>query len=226
MRKIHLLILFIFFSPFLFGQIDTCFRIKSIQKISDTQGNFTAPFNNSDRFESICNLGDFNGDGINDILAGAKWDDDGGIDKGAIYILYMNANATVNSYSKISDLSGNFNGVLQNIEVFGISIDTIGDLNNDGVMDIVVGASEFNSNQGAVHVLFLNANGTVQSSVRIADGLGGFPSGLIFGNAEFGSKVSCLKDLNGDGNNELLVGAFWINDGGIERGAVFILFLN
>lgn len=202
-----------------------CLSIKSVQKISDTQGNFTASFDNSDRFEAVCNLGDFNGDGIDDILAGAKWDDDGGINKGAVYILYMNANATVNSYSKISDTQGNFGGVLSS-EVFGISVDTLGDLNGDGVMDIAVGASEYSAGVGAVHVLFLNTDGTVQSSVRIANGLGGFPTGIISGNAEFGSSLSCLGDLNGDGNNDLMVGAFWLDDGGLERGAVFILFLN
>lgn len=202
-----------------------CLNIKSAQKISDTQGNFLAPFNSNDRFESVCNLGDFNGDGINDILAGAKWDDDGGTDKGAVYILYMNANSTVNSYSKISDTQGNFGG-LSSIEVFGTSVDTIGDLNNDGVMDIVVGASEYGGGVGAVHVLFLNSNGTVQSSVRIANGLGGFPTGVISGNAEFGFTVSCLNDLNGDGNNEVLIGSFNLTDGGVGRGAVFIAFLN
>ena len=226
MQKFYWLLFFIVFTQNSFGQIDSCFRIKSFQKISDIYGNFTALMNNNDRFESICNMGDFNGDGINDILAGAKWDDDGGTDKGSIYILYMNGNGTVSSYNKISDTQGNFGGILTSIEVFGIAIDTIGDLNNDGVMDIVVGASEYNNSNGAIHVLFLNSNGTVQSSVRISDGLAGFSAGQIFGNAEFGSSLSCIGDLDGDGNNDLVVGAFWLNDGGPNRGASFIIFLN
>ena len=56
----------------------------------------------------ITNVGDFDGDGIIDLAVGAYRDDDGGKDKGAIYILFLNSDATVKSYQKISDTSGNF----------------------------------------------------------------------------------------------------------------------
>ena len=52
--------------------------INSFQKISDTEGNFTATLNDDDDFGvSIASIGDLNNDGINDIAVGADQDDDG-----------------------------------------------------------------------------------------------------------------------------------------------------
>ena len=65
--------------------------VKSYQKISDTQGGFTGSFDDDERFgcNALTLLGDINGDGVPDIGVGAHGDDDGGLDRGAIYILYL-----------------------------------------------------------------------------------------------------------------------------------------
>ena len=49
-------------------------------------------------------IGDFDGDGINDIIIGASGDDDGGKDRGAVYILFLNKDGTVKEYQKIPNL--------------------------------------------------------------------------------------------------------------------------
>ena len=67
---------------------------------------------------------------------------------------------TVKAYQKISDTQGNFTGVLQNLDVFGIDVASIGDLDGDGVTDIAVGATSHhsvpNNGGGAVWILFMN----------------------------------------------------------------------
>lgn len=66
------------------------------QKISDTSGGFTALLDEEDQFgRAIVNLGDVDGDGITDLLVGAHTDDDGGIDKGSVYVLFLHANGFV-----------------------------------------------------------------------------------------------------------------------------------
>ena len=75
--------------------------VKSQQKISDTQGNFTGVLDDGDSFSNPNLLGDLNNDGINDIAVSAPSDDDGGSDRGAIYILYMDTNGMVKSHKKI-----------------------------------------------------------------------------------------------------------------------------
>jgi hypothetical protein len=65
------------------------------------------------------------------------------------------------NYQKISATSGNFSNVLSAGDKFGVSITKIGDLDNDGVTDIAVGAYGDNTvgNQaGAFYILYLNSN--------------------------------------------------------------------
>ncbi|MDA8896335.1 integrin alpha, partial [Bacteroidia bacterium] len=52
--------------------------------------------------------GDINGDGIIDLVVGARSDDDGATDAGAVYILFMNRDGTVQSNQKISAVEGGF----------------------------------------------------------------------------------------------------------------------
>ena len=52
---------------------------------------------------SIAALGDLDGDTVNDIVVGAYIDDDGGVNVGAVYILFLNQAGTYNSYQKISN---------------------------------------------------------------------------------------------------------------------------
>ncbi|MCX6256847.1 MAG: FG-GAP-like repeat-containing protein [Bacteroidia bacterium] len=177
--------------------------VYSYQKISDTQGNFTGILDNDDEFGVPANIGDINGDGITDIAVGSRYDDDGGTDRGAVYIMFMNSNGTVNSYQKISSTQGNFCDPLADYSYFGWSVTGIGDLNSDGIPDIAV--SSFNVS--LVWVLFLNANGTVQSCQKIGNGLGGMPAGVISGGDFFGVSVRSIGDFNNDGKQEIAVGA-------------------
>lgn len=201
--------------------------ISSFSKISSTSGNLTSIINDSDQFGvAVDSLGDLNNDGVNDIVIGANRDDDGGIDKGAVYILFLNEDGTVQSEQKISDTQGDFTGVLNTQDVFGTAVASIGDLNNDGINDIAVGA-EYDGDggywSGAVWILFLNTDGTVQSHNKINETDLGVD---IPGSPTFGSSIANIGDINGDGIVDLAVGSRRDEDGGSRRGAVWILFLD
>ena len=113
--------------------------VDSFQKISDTEGSFAGALDNSDNFgRSVASIGDLNGDGVTDLAVGANGDDDGGNSRGAVWILFMNSDGTVDSEQKISDTQGNFGGTLDNFDRFGISVASIGDLDGDGVPDLAV----------------------------------------------------------------------------------------
>ena len=204
--------------------------VKSFQKISDTQGNFSGGLLQYDNFGwSVASLGDLDGDLICDIAVGAVGDDDGGSRRGAIYILFLNANGTVKSHQKISDTDGGFATPLDNYDEFGSAIANIGDLDGDGVTDIVVGASRDDdggtNSVGAVYILFLNTNGTVKAEQKISEISGGFGVDMDDYD-EFGFSVAALGDLDGDNVEDICVGAYADYDGGQRRGSVYNIFLN
>jgi hypothetical protein len=181
---------------------------------------------NGDRFGSaIAPLGDLDGDGIVDLVVGAPGDDTGGSSRGAIYVLFMYANGTVKTHQKIASGVGG-GPLLADGDEFGIAVANLGDLDGDGVTDLAVGAFRDDTGgngRGAVHVLFLKANGTVKATQKIASGTSGGPT--LDDNDYFGRSVASLGDLDGDGVTDLAVGADRDATGGPGRGAVHVLLL-
>lgn len=129
----------------------------------------------------------------------------------------------VTGYQKISSTQGNFNSPLINGAVFGDAVCNIGDLNNDGINDLAVSAHDINY-EGRIHILFMNSNGTVNSSTVIGPNIGGFNGTFPYDMDYFGSSIAPLGDLNNDGNEDIIVGSPF--GGGSNRGEVYLLFLN
>ena len=199
--------------------------VRAHQKISETEGGFTGTLNDRDTFgSSVASMGDLDGDGITDLAVGAERDADGGSNRGAVYVLFLNPDGTVKAHQKISDTAGGFTGAITDGDYFGSSVASLGDLDGDGVTDLAVGAyghDDGRLNAGAVWVLFLNPDGTVRAHQKISATEGGF-TGRLRRNDFFGASVASLGDLDGDGVTDLAVGA---HGDDISRGAVWLLFM-
>ncbi len=204
------------------GAVD---NTKSVKIASGTPNGPT--FADFDAFGgAVAALGDLDGDGVTDLVVGARVDGTGGPFRGAVHVLFMNPNGTVKNTIKIaSQMNGG--PLLVDGDVFGFSVASLGDLDGDGVTDLAVGATgddDGESELGAVHVLLLNANGTVKSSTKITQQLNGGPP--LANLDQFGFSLAAVGDLNGDGVTDLAVGAIGDDNAGIDRGAVYVLFMN
>ncbi len=205
------------------GIVDTSY------KISDTYGNFTGTLDDEDFF-GICitNIGDFDSDGVNDLAVGARCDDDGGANKGAVWLLFLNANGTVKSHLKINENSLGGSAILNNHDRFGGSVDNMGDIDGDGIIDLAVGAigyPAYSNHTGSIWILYLNANGTVKASEEIKQNSSGF-TGILDADDQFAYDLSCIGDFDYNGTADLMVGARGDDDGGTDKGAAWILFLD
>ncbi|MBL4670396.1 MAG: FG-GAP repeat protein, partial [Flavobacteriales bacterium] len=143
----------------------------------------------------------------------------------------MKNDDTVDGYQKISSSYGNLSTyiTLNSADYFGSSITSMGDLDNDGNIDIAVGATgddDIAVNAGAVYVLMLTDSGTVKMAKKIIPGLNGFEGHL---NAVdlFGSAVCGGFDIDMDGVNDLLAGAPSHDGSRIHTtGIVYVLLMN
>jgi len=194
--------------------------VKNTQCISNISGNLNVVLNSNDHFgNSISNLGDLNGDGVTDVIVGAYGDT---TNTGAVYVLFLNNDGTVQSTQKISATSGNLNIALKIGDFFGFSVANIGYLNQNGILYVIVGAYGTSANKGAVYLLSLNTAGEVQNTLAVTSTSGNLNVAWN-PNVFFGCAVANIGDLNGNGFQDVMVGAYGDN---ADTGAVYVLFLN
>lgn len=112
-------------------------------------------------------------------------------------------------------------------ESFGRSIAALGDVNDDGVVDLAVGAPgkrDGGFENGAVYVLFLGPDGSVRES-HVISGVEGGMEDHLHPSDVFGVEVAALGDLDGDEVPDLAVGAELDSEAGAWAGAVWLLSL-
>ena len=107
--------------------------VDSFQEISRRRGNFLGQLDVGEDFGvSLTELGDLDGDGINEVAVGVQFDNDGGSRRGAVWILFLNPDGTVRREQKISSTQGGFTGRIDDDDQFGVGVNALGDFNGDG----------------------------------------------------------------------------------------------
>ena len=139
--------------------LNTNGSVKSTVEINDDTVNGPV-LSNDDRFgASLVNMGDLDGDGVNELAVGAVRHDETGNNRGTLHLMFMNTNGSVKSTVEINDSTTN-GPTLDDGDRFGIGVDSMGDLDGNGIIDLVVGAhldDEGGDRRGTVHILFMTA---------------------------------------------------------------------
>src|SRR3954447_1012887 len=188
----------------------------------------TAAFDEAGR--SVAGAGDVNGDGLADVIVGARFADAPDEASGAAYVVFGKSSpATVN----LSDtgLAASEGFLIRGAAKFnnaGWSVAGAGDVNGDGLADVVVGAPGAHGNaevSGNAYVVFGKAGRTTVTLKN--DVLPASEGFLINGAGEFdgaGRSVAGAGDVNGDGLADVIIGAPGAETTGKFSGAAYVVF--
>jgi len=160
--------------------------------------------------------GDLDGDGYDDILVGATHDDDGGVDAGATYVLFGPVSSGDLSEAQVKITGGETSGL------FGAALDGGGDVDGDGSLDLLVGASNEGASAEGAAYLFLGPITPASASLTSADADASFLGGMTSDAA--GSSVALTGDLDGSGLAAVAIGAADGDEGGTDAGSVHLVF--
>ncbi len=171
---------------------------------------------NSDYLGTDVGAADLDDDGVADVIAAAYYDDDGGSAAGAVYVLpsstLASGSVATNSFKMVGELAN---------DNFGRSVQSLSDVDGDGVADLLVGASGLDSGgsgAGGAYLFLGPVTGDLDASAASARFVGEDSSDGA------GVGVGRGGDFDGDGLADVCVGASGDDDGGAAAGAVYLLF--
>jgi VCBS repeat-containing protein len=203
-----------------------------VSSLDGTNGFALQGFGTYSQSGHALSAGDFNGDGFDDLLIGANGPNLGGHYEGASYVVFGHTGSFAPVIA-LSSLNGN-NGFsivgAGSYDDSGSWVSNAGDVNGDGIDDVLIGAFRASTqgpgfDTGAAYVVFGHI-GPFASSLGLAglDGSNGFRIAGAGRDDEAGISVSGAGDVNGDGFDDVVIGAFFADPNGTSSGASYVVF--
>jgi hypothetical protein len=159
--------------------------------------------------------GDLDGDGRADLLIGAFKNDAGGTDAGAVYVAYGPYWGEIDLVDADAKIIGEEEG-----DQAGLCVVPAGDVDADGYTDILVGArfhSHTATNAGAAYLVagpVVDELDLIQATAKLVGEHEGDSAGFA---------LSSAGDVNGDGHDDILIGAYLEDSGGDGAGAAYLV---
>lgn len=161
--------------------------------------------------ESVASAGDINGDGYSDIIVGANRWNNTGSNQGRVYV-YNGSSSGLSSVESWARQSYTVSAY------YGTCVASAGDVNNDGYDDILIAAisngQTGQENEGRIWVYLGSASGLKASPLWMKEG--------NKKNVRLGSSLSSAGDVNGDGYDDIIVGALGATNGQSLEGIAYV----
>ncbi|MGB4190974.1 MAG: hypothetical protein WBJ81_00285 [Rickettsiales bacterium] len=158
---------------------------------------------------SAGSAGDFNQDGISDIIIGAP----SALDHtGNSYVIFGNKTLTDIYLTNITNFGFTITGANAN-DYSGLSVSTAEDFNNDGIADVIIGAPATDLDSGSSYIVFGNKH---PGDLNLAENANGRWITITSSSAVdyAGTEVNFAGDINKDGISDVVIGAPGAGDGG------------
>ena len=163
-----------------------------------------------DQFGCRIASGDFNGDGWDDLIAGCPYNNTMGSYSGTAYLFF--GGPSLDAKADVIFIGQGYQAM------FGGNVACAGDVNHDGCDDILVGAWGDNNTIGKSFVFFGGKNMNPYITAPDVTMVGGAQGDY------FGGGISGAGDMNGDGYDDIIVGAPLNSTKGFETGSAYIFF--
>ena len=175
---------------------------------------------------SVSDAGDVNGDGFDDVIIGNYGD------SGSSFVVF-GGNSEFDSKINLSGLDGENGFHLGSAgDMNGRAVSTAGDINGDGLDDVVVNGTFYDPNKYSAHfsydenyVVFGKDSGfDADVSLLRLNGENGFKFGNKDVQGHSRMNISTAGDVNGDGFDDVIVGAWAMDSNGRNSGSSYVVF--
>jgi hypothetical protein len=188
----------------------------ALSSLNGTNGFALNGINLGDQSGGAVASGDINGDGTDDVIIGATNAAPNGTNSGQSYVVFGGSNVGTSGTVALSSLNGTngfkLNGI-RSLDISGFAVSS-GDINGDGTDDVIIGApradpNDNDSNSGQSYVVFGGSNVGALGTIELSslNGNNGFALNGFSTTAEIIGSAVATGDINGDGIDEMIIGA-------------------